>query len=67
MILHWLIPIVHAEDLSTSTVATFVEQVRSDAMSTLWTPLLVIIGASITLAIVGMAWRKIRGMARRPH
>jgi len=71
-ILHYFIPVAHAQTFPTSTVSstdlnTFVSGLITYFWSLFWTPYGLIVSAAILLALIGMVVRKVRGMARRPH
>lgn len=69
-LLNWLLGVqtAHAQTvLSTSTISTFVTDRITDVGTVLWSPLGAIFGLLITVAIVGMIFRKGRGVARNPR
>jgi len=67
-LIHLLIPTAYAQTvLSSTTLDGLVTTTRNEAFAGLWTILGVIFSAALTIALVMMAFRWIRGFTRHPR
>lgn len=62
------VPVAHAAGFDTTgDLGAFTQAQALNLTQTLYVPIVTLISLSLIIAVVIMVWRKIRGIARRPH